>query len=60
MQHLTYQYLSEEQPRYIITDPEGEHCKGCGAPLRAGPEHCQYCNRPAISEPMREYVGARR
>lgn len=34
MQIVTYQMLHEAHPRHIIIDPMGEHCKGCGAPLR--------------------------
>ena len=56
MQTVSYQTLSEPFPRYIILDPEGERCKGCGAVLKPGPEHCEYCARPAVSDPMREYT----
>ena len=56
MQTFSYQFLCDAHPRHIITNPEGEHCMGCGAPLKPGPEYCEYCNRPAVSDPMREYT----
>ena len=55
---VSYQMLHEERPHHIILDPEGEHCQGCGASLKPGPEHCDYCNRPAVSDPMGEYTGS--
>ncbi|UBB16147.1 hypothetical protein [Comamonas odontotermitis] len=56
MQTLSYQFLCDAHPRHIIIDPEGERCKGCGALLKPGPEHCEYCNRPAVSDLLQEYL----
>lgn len=55
MKTSTYRYQEDEHERHLILDPEGECCKGCGAPLKAGPEECDYCGRPAVSKHEHEW-----
>ena len=51
MEYVSFQCIDSTQPTHVITDPQGEKCAGCGAGLKAGPNECCYCGRPAVGQP---------
>ncbi len=50
MEYVSFQCIDSTQPTHVITDPQGEKCAGCGAGLKAGPNECCYCGRPAVGD----------